>query len=108
MRHVPSHRLVCLILALIAAAPAEARRARPGASATVAWSHHPQDSLVVRGKLWRCEANRCAGAIAVDDPAGRQRACRAIVLRGHRVIAFETASGPLDAAALAACNGAAR
>ena len=97
-------RLSILILILLAASPLAARRERPTATATIEWAHQPQRHVIVRSRLWPCRENQCSGIIVPDDPAGRQRTCRAIALRGHRVIAFATASGQLDEAELAACN----
>jgi len=98
------HRLPLLLLATLAAPSAQAAPGDPTGSATIEWSYRPQRHIIVRDRLWPCREDVCSGTIASDTPAERLRACRAITRRGDRVLTFETASGRLDEAELAACN----
>ena len=94
-------------LAVALASSAAEARPRDGVRATVEieWGWRAQDHIIVGQQVWRCEESRCSGSIASDAAALRRRACRAIARRGHRVLRFETASGQLGEAELAACNG---
>lgn len=87
--------MTAALLLLVLGAPAEVQ---------VEWKHEPQPRVIVDQKVWRCEADRCTGALP-DKPFLKLRACRAIARYAGRVTAFSTPSGALDADALARCNG---
>ena len=73
------------------------------AEVEVAWTHQARERIIVEDSVWRCEGTSCHGRIA-DTPLLKQRACRAIARYAGRVTRFTSASGSLDADALARCN----
>lgn len=95
--------MLTIHLAMLAAVQA-AGTGLSHAQAEVAWAHEARDRIVVEGSVWRCDGTSCRGSIA-DTPLLKHRACRAIARYAGGVTRFETATGELDAGALARCNG---
>lgn len=94
-------RAIILAAALFAAAPALAQSNATSATLADAASA-PSGRTIIDGATWSCDGATCVASGGANQPAAR--ACRRVVARFGKVMAFSWKGTALTAEQLATCN----